>query len=359
MYALLTGLPLILLGETPDTLSLSTLFFLAGIWIPGVFTAYLTDRFKRKNVYLFALLGCVVTTLPVLYVSGHPEGLCFLRFMQGACYGYALNLGNILTTDITSSPKRSRANSIFARLGRSGIWTGIAGAGVSYYMMGAEGIYFFALGCGILSVLCALMLSITFRAPLELPVVSTDRFFLSRTWPEALNLFFVSVIPGLFLSSVLWITFRFYADPLLQWVPWAAFIAGTLISFAIRHFLLNKQGHRLQTGISLVFLIIGCIVFSDFNSPYLFPVSLFLLGIGIETAASNFLYTFIRMSHHCERSTANTSYLFSWETGIVLGVCIGLHHYEQIGKIALFSILIAFLLYFAFTAKHYKIHQKR
>lgn len=359
MYALLAGIPLMLTGETTNNLAMSILFFVAGIWIPGAFTAHLIDRFKRKSVYLFTLLGCMLAIIPIPYTMGHPEGLYILRLIQGICFGYAINLGNILTTDITSSPQRSQANSIFARLGRNGIWTGVAGTGVVYHLMGPEGIYFFALGSGLLAILCALMLSITFRAPLELSVGSFDRFFLPRTWPEALNVFFLTIVPGILITSSFMIAMKFYPKPSMQWIPWGAFFTGTLLSFDIRHYFFKKRGYRMQIGISFLLLIVGCIIFFDFNTPRTFPPALLLIGMGIETAASTFLYSFIRMSRHCERSTANTSFLFSWETGCAVGACIGLYSYNRIENIALLSVLIAFILYFAFTSKHYKRHRKR
>lgn len=359
IYALLAGIPLMLTGLPLNNLAVSILFFAAGIWIPGAFTAHLIDRFKRKNVYLFALLGCVLTTVPIPHTMGHPEWLYVLRLIQGLCYGYAINLGSILTTDTTSSPQRSKANSILARFGRNGIWTGVAGVGVTHSLMGPEGIYFFALGCGLLALVCAFMLSITFRAPLELSVVSLDRFFLPRTWPEALNVFFLAILPGILVSSSLGIVTRLYPDPVFQWIPWAAFLVGTLLSFVIRHSILKSQGYRMQIGVGFLLLITGCIVFSDFVNFRTLPLALLLIGMGTETVASLFLYSFIRMSRHCERSTANSSFLFSWETGCALGACIGLYNYPHMGNITLFSILIAFILYFAFTSKHYKRHRKR
>ena len=32
---------------------------------------------------------------------------------------------------------------------------------------------------------------------------------------------------------------------------------------------------------------------------------------------------FIKLSHHCERGSANTSYMFAWELGIGLGLFLG------------------------------------
>lgn len=358
LYALLAGLPFMLAGiVSHENLVRITLCFVVGIWIPGPFTAYLMDRFKRKSIYIGALLGCLLMTLPIPYSATHPEWLCLLRLVQGICYGLALNLGNTLTIDISPSPRRSEANGAFARTGRIGIWTGIAGAAITWLLMGGEGIYFFSLGTGVLALLCVFMVSVTFRAPMDLPKFSLDRYFLPRSWPETINLFFLALIPGILISSCLFIAIKFYHTSTSLWIPWIAFIAGSLGAFYSRHSWLKKQSSQLHIGIGLTLLVVGSALLCGNNTTQTFPFALFLIGAGLELAASEFLYMFIRMSHHCQRSTANASYLFAWETGCALGSCIGL--YNQEGEALLFTALITFILYFAFTAKHYKNRRKR
>ncbi len=359
LYALLIGLPFIMPYATDGILIFSTLSFIAGIWIPGCFTAYLMDRFSRKSILLLVLAVCLSITVFLPYLTQKQELFYLLRGIQGMCYGIAINLCNILMIDITTSSLRSKANGTLARIGRLGICTAVAGAGISYHFMGAQGIHFFSIGTGILAFLCLCMTSLTFRAPMELPVVSSDRFFLPGTWLEAVNTFFLAIPLGGLISVSLRLSTQFYDLPTLRWVLWVAFITGFLLAFlSQRHMESGKLKSKKQIGIGLAMITVGCFFFYEANNIYLSSFSLLLLGAGIEISSAEFLNLFIRMSDHCQRSTANSTYLFSWETGCGVGVCIGFASLIE-SDILLYISLITLILFFAFTEKHYKRSRRR
>lgn len=55
-----------------------------------------------------------------------------------------------------------------------------------------------------------------------------------------------------------------------------------------------------------------------------------LLGIGMGLVTPEFLLMFVKLSQHCQRGTANTMHLLSWETGISIGIAIACYTTAQI-----------------------------
>lgn len=366
MYALLIRLPLPLGGDQTDLLFWANLCFMVGLWLPGSFAAYLMDRFPRKAVYLWSLIGCLLCTflipsageassLHLLQTAtnyGTVFPLFFIRLIQGTCYGLALNLGNTLTIDITPSPRRSEANSTFLRGGRLGIGAAIAGVYVFCLWYGDQGLFYFSLSCCALAILSAVMLNITFRAPMSLPILSIDRYLLLRTWPEICNVLFLALTPGILTAPLLSQTAE-YPGGMERALPWITGFIGFAFSFYLHRFRLEQSNYRFKTILSLSLLIASCLFIGWGVSYYYFLIGIFLLAMGTEMAATEFLMMFIRMSDHCQRGTATHSYIMAWETGFTAGIGIGFAIDENIGYAPLFSALIALILFITFTDKHY------
>ncbi len=49
-----------------------------------------------------------------------------------------------------------------------------------------------------------------------------------------------------------------------------------------------------------------------------------LFAWGLGHVSSRYLLFFVRVSRHCERGTAQTTYLIAWESGLLLGLSVGL-----------------------------------
>ena len=79
-------------------------------------------------------------------------------------------------------------------------------------------------------------------------------------------------------------------------------------------------------------------------------VSSMLLGLGLGFAMPEFLIMFVKLSHHCQRGTANTTHLLASEMGISLGIaaacCMELDTDKMlhIGQIVVSIALIFFVL---------------
>ena len=350
LYALLIGLPL-MLEQTSNlnrqTLFIATLCFIVGIWLPGIFSAYLMDRFRRKTIYLIALLGCALTTILIPY---HPEWLVLLRLIQGACFGLTLNLGNTLTVDISASPNRGAAINAYARTGRIGAWIGVVAAWALFQFMGKEGIYYFALACNVLAFCCICRVSVTFRAELKIDKISLDRFFLPHKWASSIIVLFLAITSGLLILNTFFIAKQYFPlSPSMQLAPWCTFIMGAVITFCIHHFFFKNKTTFYPILLGIALLIIGCTILCYDKDATSFILIFALIGGGIEHAATELLCLFTKIGQHSQRGTASYSFLLSWETGLILGSCIAFFQKESF-EIALYTSLITAILYLLFAA---------
>ncbi len=370
-YAFLIHLPQSPGAGTGGLLWATFLGFIAGMWGPGVFTAHLMERVRRKHIYLYALAGCLLCTLLIPHADKAiflPAGqgldlsqsyvpLIALRTAQGACYGLALNTGSTLSVDVTPSPKRDEANTLFTRLGRTGIGLGILAACLSALYFGHSGIYYFSLAAGVLAFFSACLLHVPFHAPILLPLCSTDRFLLPRVWPEMLNVFFVAMTSGALLFPILEEMSR--PTGLATYMrPAIAALGGFAWALSVLHHYRATPTSHLLPFAGLCMLALGCgmeIMFH--NGATSFLIKIFLLTAGTELAATRLLKQFIHMAKHSQRCTAVNSYLLAWESGFFGGVATGIGWGKEIDKIPLYCALIALLLFTFFTFRHYKRHK--
>ena len=56
------------------------------------------------------------------------------------------------------------------------------------------------------------------------------------------------------------------------------------------------------------------------NTDISIGISSVLLGLGLGFILPEFLVMFVKLSHHCQRGTANTTHLLATEIGISLGI---------------------------------------
>ena len=168
--------------------------FGASLFLLGAFNNYLVDTFKRKNVCTRSLL--LLALLGLLYPYAGEWGMIFLlRVLQGALFGVVLMaMGSTLVIDVTPSQYRNKASVVFTWSGVLGMLCGILlGYNAGWYLSFQQQIYLFVGLCALPVVLVS-MVEVCFRAPLDLPLLSFDRFLLFRTLIPGLNMMVVPFI---------------------------------------------------------------------------------------------------------------------------------------------------------------------
>ena len=294
VYMLVPFLPLLIDNQTGASVSVAasaTAALLICMFLVGPLHAYLGDAFKRKSVWLYAVLGMLLSSACFTLAQTTTEWLALLC-IYGACFGLYMTAGITVTIDITPSARRSHGNMVYALVSRLGM---LAGVGAGLYISHAYTLHYLvyaSIVCGILGLLLGLRVHVAFRAPIGVSRFNLDRFLLPRAWVPALNLLSLAFGVGL-LIPMLW-------------------------------------AHCYWALIGLALLAVLIVPFTKM---------------------------FVKLSHHCQRGTANTTCHLAVETGLWTGIgvaaCMSLDATaisEFAGGMTLFSLAF----YLLFTRPYYR-----
>ena len=127
---------------------------------------------------------------------------------------------------------------------------------------------------------------------------------------------------------------------------------GFIIALLLSHLKYLKNNTINQIEIGLILEIVSFFLL-DMNVPL--EIFSIILGIGIGFAVPDLLMMFVKLSHHCQRGTANTTYLLFITTGICLGITVG--NVIETGELPYIGKLIsisAFLFFLFVTYPYYK-----
>ena len=314
--------------------------FGVGIFLFGCFTSYLVQRFRRNIACIWAVV-LMAALLGWLYYLDLQKSQFFdfpvllvQRLALGAAFGVAqMILSSTLIIDTCESFQRTEANhsaSWFSRFALSiGPLTGI----LVDRLAGFDKMILVAIGCTLVAIIFILLVHFPFLTPEEnVRVVSLDRFFLPQGWP-LIKLFYVMVMLG-FLVALLAQRFVFRDAEIESEVITGLVLIGVAVLMILT---------RHQTVVS-------------FAAPM-------FIGFGLGIIGSRFLLFFIKLSRHCQRGTAQSTYFLAWEFGLALGVGMGYAVLEQqtslVLQVGLCTTVVALLLYHFFTHGWYIRHKNR
>ncbi len=260
VYLLLPLLPMWLMDEkgfSGSQVAMQMVAAGAGMLLVGPFHAYLGDTYKRKYVLMAGVVAVALALLAMLYAEGFAQWVGLVAQLGGGL-GVASPAGFAVAIDITASSRRSSGNEAYAWAGRAGMLVGVLAGVALFPWAGWNRLIYLAVGLDVLALLVSARVYVAFRAPIGLPLLSFDRFFLPRAWLPFLNLCLLAFAAGVQL-------------PLLQ--GW-----GSLWP--------------------------------------LLPLLLLTLG------ATYFTQLFVGLSQHCQRSTANTTCHMAIDLGALAGLSI-------------------------------------
>ena len=89
-----------------------------------------------------------------------------------------------------------------------------------------------------------------------------------------------------------------------------------------------------------------------------------MMGLGLGLVSSDFLLILVKLSEHCQRGTANTTYLLAWELGVALGVAVGCYlidisSYISVFQVGIVAVILALGFYLGLTNPYFKKHKLR
>lgn len=268
---------------------------LIGMFLSGPFNAYLGDACYRKSVFVCPLVILLAVLLGYAYADEFIEWMA-LAFLEGACLGLASAAGVTISIDVTVSGNRSRANVLYARWSRIGMAVGLLLGFWIYGIYSLNGLLYTAIAFGLLGVLEAWRVHVPFRAPIGVKLCNWDRFILPRAWLPAFNVWLLAFACGIFVSLL-------------------AYKGGEIWVYA----LLLVVASLLLSAVPLVRM-------------------------------------FVRLSHHCQRGTSNTTLNLSIDAGMISGFAVAsyLKASDVLLYVGVVAAVVSVLIFLIATSPYYK-----
>lgn len=323
-----------------------------GLFLLGGFCNWLVQRYRRNRVCLWAialvflaLLGCWLVERELHQSWLQYRLLLFLRIVLGAAFGLVqMILSSTLIIDKSESFQRTEANHASAWFGRFalslGPMLGIVFARTSFSPL------FASAALALVAYLLLATVKFPFRTPDDgVKKISGDRFFLPDAKWLFLNLFLICLSVGILMST--------------QYT--AMFFAMVMVGFAIallaERFAFVDADLKSQVvagSILIAAALMMILTRKQMGVNYISPV---FVGLGIGLIGSRFLLFFIKLSKHCQRGTAVSTYMLGWESGLAAGLFVGYFFFAEDVHLALSAslacLILAFGLYVVFTHQWY------
>ena len=127
-------------------------------------------------------------------------------------------------------------------------------------------------------------------------------------------------------------------------------MTGRLID---RGYLIHLVGTGMTLNIVAYFMLAFC------HSPVTFFIAAFLIGTSLGLIFPGYQTMCVNLARHDQRGTANSTYLSGWDIGIGAGILVGgtmaahFGMHKQVFFTCGVALIIADILYFTWTARHY------
>ena len=362
VYALIPVMPRWLMQTENLTLQETGMImgaFGVGIFLFGCFTSYLVQRFRRNIACVWAIL-LMTALLGWLYYLDLQKSQFFdfqillvQRLALGAAFGVAqMILSSTLIIDTCESFQRTEANhsaSWFSRFALSiGPLTGL----IVDRLAGFSNVLLVTIGCSLAAIIFILLVHFPFRTPEEnVRLMSLDRFFLPQGWPLIINLIIVTFIMGLLLSTT-------HSELFYGMV-----MVGFMAALVAQRFVFRDADIESEVITGLVLISVALLMMLTRQQTIVSFAAPMFIGFGLGIIGSRFLLFFIKLSRHCQRGTAQSTFFLAWECGLALGVGTGYGLLElQAGlvlQVSLVTAVAALLFYHFFTHGWYLRHKNR
>lgn len=315
------------------------------MFLPGSFNSYLIDTFKRKSLCFIALILFVGASLLYPYVAS--IGLiALIRAVQGGLFSIiTMTTGSTLVIDVTAARCRTDANVSFAWAGRFGMAVGLALGIYIYPYWNFHHVVYACVASGVLALILIPAVQVPFRAPLNPPLLSLDRFLLPRTFWPGLNMMMISFIFGILIAHI-------YNE-----LFYICILIGFIMALLLSRYVLSHASGRSEVELGQAALMGGLLLLGFSNGLINSYIAGVLIGVGVGVSVSRFFVKMVSLPMHCERGTGNNTYQLMWEAGILGGFLFENMwtemHPDTIYWICIGICAVALLMYEFFTHSWY------
>lgn len=327
------------------------LFFCLGLFVPGPFSSYLVDKYRRKDVCLWSI--SVLVLVSVLSTLELPWWMiAALRFAQGGSFAlFHIVLGSTILIDITVSERRDRASYIYFWASRLALALGPAFGILALRPELWVYLKYFPLFCALVSVYLVARIDLPFRTPLEPKILSYDRCWLWRGWPLAILLFPVTFALGVEIANNL--------HPMF----FLSLLVGFVLSLVLHFVVYYRSDVRAEIFTGYLAVIIAFIMLLAQDDEMMIRVAAGLSGYGVGCVSGRLQSFLTSVSKHTERGSAQGTYKLTFESGLCLGFfltcCFGSDALGSmyLGVIAVLSL--ALLCYVVLVHRWLERHARR
>ncbi|MBR5749563.1 MAG: MFS transporter, partial [Prevotella sp.] len=293
--------------------------FGVGIFLFGCFTSFLVQRFRRNMVCIWAIM-LMAALLGLLYYLDIQKSqfldfpmLLVQRLAFGAAFGVAqMILSSTLIIDTCESFQRTEANHSASWFSRFAFSLGPLAGIIIDRLAGFSMVLLVSIGCTIVAIIFILLVHFPFRTPEEnVRVVSLDRFFLPQGWPLTINLIVVTYVMGLLLSTTT--SELFYVMVMV----------GFLVALLAQRFVFRDADIESEVITGLVLIGVALLMMLTRQQTIVSFAAPMFIGFGLGIIGSRFLLFYIKLSRHCQRGTAQSTFFLAWEFGLALGIGMG------------------------------------
>ena len=344
VYMLLPTMPLWLAGDQ-NLIAVETGLvmgaFGAGLFLLGAFVSFLIQHYRRNIVCVVAIAAVAALQGLFYYLDSlryqfvdFPV-LLLLRFAMGAAFGLSqMVLCSTLIIDTCESFQRTEANFATGWFGRIALALGpLAGLLLMRYT-DCSMVFLAAAGCAVMSLILVLLVNFPFRIPEDdVSFFCLDRFFLPHGTVLFVNLLLVTVAFGMLLS--LQLPLRFYSMMMCGFL-------GVLVCW---RFVFRNAELKSEVVTGLILLGAALIMMLTRSTlPVVSYAAPIFVGLGMGLIGSRFLLFFIKLSRHCQRGTSQSTFMLGWESGIAIGLGLGLGCFEGAPQPLMFTSLFLVVL---------------
>lgn len=330
------------------------------------FAGFMLDSFARRPMQLlfygaFTLLFCTYI------IPGNIVTFAVIRALHGFIFGFITVANSTIAIDVLHTSRRNEGIGYYGISNNLGMALGPTISFTTYNFFGSyEALFlcaFIACAVGFVMVLMVQMPKRTIASKtIKTSPISLDRFFLIKGIHESITFMLLSFSYGI-LSTYLAVYARDEVGIENSTGPFFMLMALGLISARISNGPHLRKGRVIQlitTG--MVGLFIGYAMFIFLSAPIAFYASAFVLGFSYGMICPPVQTMFVNLAPNERRSTANSTYLTSWDVGVGIGVVAGgaiadLHSYRAAYVVGVVLVAIA-LVHFRKVAAPYFINNK-
>lgn len=321
------------------------LSFAVGLYLLGGFIEPFFQKYKRNRVCQFSIFMIIVILagayfMPEIFFSGIMIGVVAL--LLGVFYGLAqIVLLSTLIIDTTDSFQRTEANYVISWVLRLALAIGPL-AGVAVAVLFAREVLSQSLQLvvsAVLALLAYLFISgvhFPFKAPDEKHVHwSTDRYLLLRGYPLFFTLLLAVMAGGVMVGH-----FTTASD-------YAFLLIGLFVALVAERMIFFNGDLKSEAIAGYILLGMACLIQLTRHGEGFSSVVAFLVGNGFGLLTSRYLLFFIKLSRHCERATAQSTYFLAYESGLAVGLAIPyvIGDIQAEAIVALVLVAVGLLLY--------------